>query len=211
MPIPLVAMSVAFGAFAVAVGASGLGAVRGRRFLRGLISGLSAALLASFAALAAVIAVGVQGYRALTHEVVAATVRTEPLGPQRFRATITLSDSSVHMYDLAGDALYVDAHILKWHPVVNILGLHTVYELDRVSGRYDNVADERARPRTVFTLAQEKPVDAFDLARLIPLLPAILDARYGSATFVEARGAAVFEVRVSVTGLLVRRKGGRGA
>jgi hypothetical protein len=203
--MPLVVVSVVFALFALAVGASGVGAVRGRHWYRGLVATLSAALLACLAALAGAVALGVQGYRALTLEEVAATVRTEPLGPQRFRATITLADSSLYMFDLTGDALYVDAHILKWHPVVNILGLHTAYELDRISGRYDNVADERARPRTIHSLAEDKPFNAFDLARLLPLPPAFLDAQYGSATFVEAREPALFEVRVSTTGLLVRQ------
>jgi hypothetical protein len=46
-----------------------------------------------------------RGYRALTHEVIAATITTEPIGPQRFRATVTLADNSLHMFDLAGDAV----------------------------------------------------------------------------------------------------------
>ena len=69
---------------------------------------------------------------AFTQEVVAATIKTEPIGPQRFRATVTLSDSSLHMFDLAGDAVYVDAHVLKWRPIGTLLGLPTAYELDRI-------------------------------------------------------------------------------
>src|SRR6266480_2563079 len=58
------------------------------------------------------------------------------VAPQRFRATITLPDRRLAMYELAGDAFYVDAHVLKWHPWASLLGLRTVYELDRVAGRY---------------------------------------------------------------------------
>src|SRR2546421_3236884 len=99
-----------------AVGAMAVRAVRVRHWLGGTVRGLVALLLLALAALAATVTVGLQGYRALTFEEVAATVRTEPLAPQRFRATITLPDHRLAMYDLAGDAFYVDAHVLKWHP-----------------------------------------------------------------------------------------------
>jgi hypothetical protein len=212
----LLVMSIGFAVLAVLFTLGAVGALRGRRWLGGMVAGLTAALLFALAALAGTITVGLQGYRALTHEVVAATVHTEPLGagigqgdlgenrPRRFRATITLADGTLHMLDLAGDAFYIDAHILKWHPIANIFGLHTLYELDRVSGRYENLSAEQAGPRTVHSLAEAKAVDAFDLAQRFPLLRPLVDAQYGSATFVGARQPATFEVRVSTTGLLVR-------
>ena len=193
-----------------------LGAVslRQRRWLGTTISMLAGALFLTLGALCATISVGIRGYRELTREDLAATVVTYPLGPQRFRATVTLPDSSVHMYDLAGDALYVDAHILKWRPLANVLGLHTAYELDRIGGRYQKLADEQTRERTVYSLATDKPFNTFDLARRYWLLRPFVDAQYGSATFINATtgsGRAVrdarqvtYEVLVSTTGLLVR-------
>ena len=185
------------------VGVRAVRAGRERRWLSGTIRGLVALLLLALAALAATVTVGLQGYRALTFEEVAATVRTEPLTPQRFRATITLPDRRLAMYELAGDAFYVDAHVLKWHPWVSLLGLRTVYELDRVAGRYNRVADERSKPHTAYELARSKPVDLFFIARR-RLLGPLVDAEYGSATFVAATRPATFEVRVSTTGLLAR-------
>lgn len=61
--------------------------------------------------------------------------------------------------------MLVDAHILKWHPVENLIGVHTQYELDRLSGRYLAIEDERAEPRSVHSLKTDKPVDLFDPAR----------------------------------------------
>src|SRR2546428_10379411 len=147
------------------VGVRAVRAARVRHWLGGTVRGLVALLLLALAALAATVTVGLQGYRALTYEEVAAIVRTEPVAPQRFRATITLPDHRLAMYDLAGDAFYVDAHILKWHPWASLLGLRTVYELDRVASRYNDVADERAKPHTAYALARSKPVDLFLIAR----------------------------------------------
>ncbi len=192
------------------VGVTAVREARVRHWLGGTIRGLVALLLLALAALAATVTVGLQGYRALTFEEVAATVRTEPVAPQRFRATITLPDRRLAMYELAGDAFYVDAHVLKWHPWASLLGLRTVYELDRVAGRYNSIADERARPHTAYELARSKPVDLYFIARR-RLLGPLVDAEYGSATFVAASRPATFEVRVSTTGLLARPAPGRPA
>lgn len=184
---------------------------RDRRRIGSLIGVLSAALCLALAALCGAITIGIRGYRALTHEVVAATIVTEPIGPQRFRATVTMPDGQLKMFDLAGDAVYVDAHVLKWRPIANYFGLHTAYELDRIAGRYQVLADEQQRERTVYSLALKKPIDAFDLARRYWVLRPLVDAQYGSATFTgaTARGGATYEVRISTTGLLVRPVRGR--
>src|SRR5213080_4014848 len=146
------------------VGVRAARAARARHWVGGTIRGLVALLLLALAALAATVTVGLQGYRALTYEEVAATVKTEPVAPQRFRATITLPNRRLAMYELAGDAFYVDAHILKWHPWLNLLGLHTSYELDRVAGRYNAVTDERTKPHTVYALSRDRWLDLFALA-----------------------------------------------
>src|SRR5258708_37068258 len=143
MTTALVVAALCFLLLGTLVGVRAVRAARARHWLGGAIRGLVALLLLALAALAATVTVGLQGYHALTFEEVAATVRTEPVAPQRFRATITLPDRRLAMYELAGDAFYVDAHILKWHPWANLLGLHTAYQLDRVPGRYTAGAGPR--------------------------------------------------------------------
>ncbi|MGH7529107.1 MAG: hypothetical protein ACREMN_01885 [Gemmatimonadales bacterium] len=200
----LTAVLLVFLALALLFLLAAIAAWRGRRWLRSLVPLLAAALFLSLAALCGAISVGIRGYRALTHEVVAATIRLEPIGAQRFRATVQLPDGRLQMFDLAGDAVYVDAHVLKWSPLANLIGLHTAYELDRIAGRYRALADEQGRERTVYSLAARKPFDLFDVARDSWLLQPLVDAQYGSATFVGAAQPATVEVRVSTTGLLVR-------
>ncbi len=171
----------------------------------------SGALLLSLGALLGTLGVATRGYHALTREEVAARVRVEPAGEQRFHATFRLRGGASASFRLAGDELYVDAHILKWKPLVNLLGVHTAYELDRVAGRYSELRDELEQPRTVFSLASERPLDLFQLRRSFPLLGFLVDAEYGSATFVVADRPAWYELRVSTTGLLVRPVSSSGA
>jgi hypothetical protein len=205
MPDTLSWMAVLFGAMGVVLLVAAGAALRRRRPVRTSARLLLALVFFAAGAACSAIAVGIRGYRALTHEEVAAVVRTEPLGAQRFQAQFLFPDGSIATYTLAGDELYVDAHILKWQPWVNVLGLNTAYELDRVAGRYHDLAQEQQQPRTVYSLAPERRVNLFNLRRRYALLRPLLDAEYGSATFAAADSPAQYEVRVSTTGLLIRK------
>ena len=184
---------------------TGLRAAR-RRPVLATVGTFAALALLSSAGLLAALAVSVQGYRALTREEVAAVVAIEPVAPQRFVADVTLADGRSRRFELAGDELYVDARVLKWAAWANLLGLHTSYALDRISGRYTDLDDERHAPRTVHSLVEAASLDAFALRREHELLAPLVDASYGSATFTSANRPTTLEVRVSTTGLLVREQ-----
>ena len=128
-----------------------------------------------------------------------------PRPDQKFTARFTFPDSSVRIYNLSGDQLYVDARILKWKSVANLIGVHTSYELDRVGGRYSQLADEQNLPHTVFALSKSKRVDLFRLRKRFQRLNPLVDAEYGSATFANAESVGEFSVLVSTTGLLIRK------
>jgi hypothetical protein len=166
-----------------------------------LVAGL---LVLMLGALAGTISVGMRGYRALTREQVAANIIVKPAGQQRFSATFRFPDGRETTYELAGDEIYVDAHILKWHSYANMIGLHTAYELDRVAGRYHDIKEERNAERTLHALKRDKPVDLYALRQRYTMLSPLLDAEYGSATFVPVTKPAEFELLVSTTGLLIR-------
>jgi len=182
-------------------------AFRRRRWIGSLGSAGTGALFLSLAALAGTLSVSTQGYRALTLEEVAATITTVPTGPRAFQAYVEFPDGREATFHVTGDQLLVDAHILKWHPLANLLGIHTQYELDRLTGRYVEIADERTEPRTVHSLKAEKPADLFHLARRYTLLALLVDTEYGSATYIQVDRPSRFEVRVSTTGLLIREAG----
>jgi hypothetical protein len=182
-------------------------ALRKKKLFSSAFRFLLTLLALSSAGLLGMIIIATEGYRALTHEEIAAVVKTEPTGAKGFTAHFQFPDGREESYRLAGDALYVDAHILKWKPIVNILGLHTAYELDRVAGRYMDLKEERESFRTVFLLSRDKPVDMFTLRQRYSLLRPLLDAEYGSASFINSDKPAYFEIRVSTTGLLIRKVG----
>lgn len=204
---PFFLVAAALGGFGLVFLVIAVRALTGKRWVGSLGSGGTGALFLSLAALAATLGVSTQGYRALTLEEVAAVVTTVPTGERAFQAFVEFPDGRDSTFHVLGDQLLVDAHILKWHPMANILGVHTQYELDRLTGRYLLIEDERTEPRTVHSLKTDKPVDLFDLVRRYSLLAFLVDTEYGSAAYIAVERPARFEVRVSTTGLLVRETG----
>jgi hypothetical protein len=190
---------------ALACAALAAASFRGRRFVAASGATLVALLWLSFGALFVTLSAGLAGYRALTREDVALTVLVTPLANGRFLADARFPDGRAATWELAGDQLYVDARILKWRGVANLLGLHTVYELDRIGGRYVDIEQERTAPRTIFPLGAERPFDLFAWVKRKTWMAPLVDAEYGSATFIDAKESAIYEVRVSTTGLLIRK------
>ena len=201
---PFVLAAVGFAGFGTILVVAGISALFRWRPMRFMLRTLLGLLLVSLGALSSAIAVGMQGYQALTKEEVAARITVKPGAPQRFSAIVRQADGRSQAFDLAGDEIYVDAHILKWKPIANLIGLHTAYELDRVGGRYQAIEQERSAPRTIYLLRDERPVELFQLRQRYAFLAPLYDAQYGSATFVPVKEPAELEVRVSTSGLLVR-------
>lgn len=200
----LIAISVLFAALGVVLLGFAVRAFRGRRWMGTAGRSGGGALFLALSALAATLGASTHGYRTLTQEELALTVTTVPTGPHAFQAHVSYPDGRDTTLAVRGDQLLVDAHILKWRYVGNLLGLHTQYELDRLTGRYVDIEDEREMERTVHSLKSAKPVDLFELAQRYAFLAFLVDAEYGSATYIEVEEPARFEVRVSTTGLLVR-------
>ena len=182
----------------------GLVALRGRQRFGGGVQLLFGLLLLALGGLGAMALVGMAGYRTLTREVLAATVVVERNREQVYTVLFTFPDGEERGFTIAGDELYVDAHILKWHPAANLFGLHTGFELDRISGRYRTIDDEQQSPRTVYQLRPERNIDLYAIAERFPFLAPALDAQYGSGTFVPLEDTGSYEVLVSTSGLLIR-------
>jgi hypothetical protein len=201
----LLAISAGFAAVSLAFFGLAVRAYRRRRWTGTAGRTGVSALFLSLSALGATLGASTQGYRNLTHEEVAMRVTTVPTGPRAFQAFVEFPDGSDTTLAVLGDQVLIDAHILKWRYVGNLLGLHTQYELDRLTGRYQDIDDERQLERSVHSLTTEKPLDLFELVERYAFLTLLVDAEYGSTTYIDVRAPARFEVSVSTTGLLVRK------
>lgn len=201
----LIILSIVFALLAFVFLVMTIKAAKKRKLFGTTLNLITLLLMISLALLSATISISLQGYNGLTREGLAATVKISPIGNQKFTASFTFADSSVVSYTISGDEIYIDAHILKWHSFANILGFHTLYQLDRVGGRYSNLLDERTKERSIYSLSRNKYLDLFDLRQNYEFLAPLVDAEYGSATFINVKQASKLNVMVSTSGLLIRK------
>ncbi len=151
------------------------------------------------------VVVGLRGYRAFVREDVVGVLRVTRAGDEeRFVATFALNRGKTLKAVLSGDQVQVDARVLKWTPAMNFLGLHTNYELDRMVGRFSDLDTQNARPPVAVKLGEKPLVDLFAIARSVSFASPIVDATYGSSSYIPAEDGAAWELRISTTGLLFR-------
>jgi hypothetical protein len=165
---------------------------------------VSSALLLSLGIGAALAAVSLRSYNRLTQEQEAARVSMRQLGPNQYAVSVQPKGERSRSFELLGDEWQIDARLLKWRPMATIAGFDTVYRLERLSGRYSDLAQEQAAKRTVHGLAERGPVDFWALLRKWHEYLPLTDALYGSAAFVPMAEGAEYVVTVSGSGLVVR-------
>ncbi|NIR30975.1 MAG: cation/multidrug efflux pump [Gammaproteobacteria bacterium] len=179
--------------------------VRRRRMLSASSSGLSALGLLALGGLAAAVAFNLHTYQRLTHEQEVATLAFRERGPAHFQVTVEYPDTrQSKRYALRGEEWQLDARIIKWRGAATLLGLDTLYRVERLSGRYRDVARERSEPRSVFALAPEAGLDLWSAARRYERWLPWVDTTYGSATYLPMADGARYAVRVNQSGLLAR-------
>lgn len=167
-------------------------------------------LLGSVAVLCAVLAItallsawDLYSYRALLDETPVATVHFRQRGPQHYEASVTLGEQSIQ-YQLFGDQWQLDARMIKWGSTMARLGLDPVFRLERISGRYQKLDDERTRPRSVHAIQPSEVFDVWQWLRRSESMIKFADAEYGSATYLPMANGARYRISISSFGLLAR-------
>ena len=164
----------------------------------------SGVVVLAVALVAGSLALNVFTYARLTREQQAAHIITRQLSERRYVVTLQVPREAARHYDLAGDEWQIDARVLKWRGFATLIGFDTAYRLERLSGRYSDVAAERTAPRTVYSLAPESGLDLWSLVRRHHRYVPMADALYGSAAYVPMAEGAEYDVSVSASGLVVR-------
>lgn len=178
--------------------------LRRRRVVRASALGLSGGSLLLAAALLGSIALHLHTYQRFTAEQTVAELQFAAAAPQLFNVSLQLPDGTSQHTQLAGDEWQLDARVLKWSGLATVLGFQPVYRLDRLSGRYHNVEQERSAPRTIETFKHDRGLDLWSAARRSDAWIPWVDAVYGSAAYLPMRDGAHFRVTIGNNGLLAR-------
>jgi len=184
----------------------GFRAIKNKRFFGWFNRHLFALLLLSSSALFALMGLSISAYKSLTNEQLAAKIHLEKLAEQNYLASFDNGNGIAKQFQILGDQFYIDAKIIKWQYLSNILGFKTIYQLDRLGGRYIDIAQEQSRARSLYKLEEKQSFDLFDLQKRFVILQKLVDAKYGSASYIEAKDDTDYFVYVSTTGLLIREQ-----
>ena len=171
---------------------------------RGTFFFLLGGFVLALAAGAALLAMNLYTYARLTQEQEAARVSMRQLGERYYVVSVQAKNQPPRQYQLRGDEWQIDARVLKWRAIGNLLGFDSLYRLERLSGRYGDITQEKSAPRTVFALAEDPGVDFWSLLRRHHQYVPLADALYGSAAYVPMAEGAEYAVSVSASGLVVR-------
>ena len=150
-------------------------------------------------------AIDFYSYKQLTKEQFVANLSFTRKAEQKYVVSLVDSTGKEINRELSGDLWQLDARILKWNTSLNRLGLMNGYRLDRLSGRYYSLEDEKNAERTVYQLSQSQTaLDIWQWLRDTGAGLGLIDATYGSATYLPMEDGALFSVNLTQSGLIAK-------
>jgi len=140
----------------------------------------------------------------LADETELGTVALSRLEPGVYLATLDLQDQGASHYRLAGDHWQLDVRFLRWRLPARLLGADSLYQLDRISGRYAEPSKMAHSELTAYGLS-DAPGRlmwrvASEAGRRLPWV----DAEYGSSVYLPMADGARFRVTITDSGLIAR-------
>lgn len=161
-------------------------------FLRGF-AGFSLLLLALLVTLSGLNIATYQQFK--QGQAVANISFTRTAGQQYEAELVNVNSGQQSTWLINGDMWQVDARILRL-----ALVSRPFYKLDRISGRFYSLEQERSSPRSVYSLAEhEAGIDLWSLLKDRSI--GLVSADYGSATYSPMADGAVYAIVVGVDGL----------
>jgi hypothetical protein len=178
--------------------------LRRRRVVGGVLNGATGLVFILLSACAGLVTANLRTYQRLNYEQPAGELQLTRTADREFDAVLTYPDGQRADFALRGDEWQIDSRVLKWRAFANLLGFDAAYRLERIGGRYSRVTDELSQARTAYDLNPPQRMDLWDLVHRYHGWVPWVDALYGSATFLPMADGALYEIKVSQSGLVSR-------
>lgn len=171
----------------------------------GFCRGIFGLALLAAGTLVALTAYDVYSYKQVLQEQVVATINFDKIEDQHYFAVLSDKDGKEQRVEIRGDQWQLDARIVKWKGYLATFGLKPAFRLERLSGRYYDIEQETTAKRTAYTVHDSLyGVDVWRIFHSNPEWVPVVDAVYGSATYLPMKDGALFEISLSNTGLVAR-------
>ncbi|MCP4075135.1 MAG: hypothetical protein GY744_02995 [Gammaproteobacteria bacterium] len=181
--------------------------VKRKRIVSSLLWSTQGVLVFSISILVLLVYSNLHTYQRLTYEAHIADVHVTQLEARKYQLSVSSSeqDKTRLYYILQGDQWQLDARILKWKGWANLIGLDSYYQLDRLSGRYEDVEQARLMLPTIHDLTPEsRGIDLWKLKKMYQAKLGFVDTLFGQGIFMPMIDGAHFRVSIGQSGLLVR-------
>jgi hypothetical protein len=171
----------------------------------GWIRGMFGLALLVLASAIGIVAYDIYSYKQILSEQPVATINFEAIEDQHFDAILVDANGKQQRFNMYGDQWQLDARIIKWKGYLATFGIKPAYRLDRLSGRYYDIQKETSAKRSAYEIvASPLKIDTWRFVNDHAKWFSIIDARYGSATYLPMKHGALYEVSLSNTGLVAR-------
>ena len=144
-------------------------------------------------------------YLELDGETQVATLQLRQIEPQRYTAVLKTPDGGVRTFEIGGDEWQLDARVVRWKLPALLAGAPSLYRLERLSGRYGDLKQEREATRSVHGLAEDAFPDLWTIKQQFPQYLPFVDTEYGSAAYLPMLDGATYAVSLGGRGGLVAR------
>lgn len=152
----------------------------------------------------------IQSYQSFTKKELTAIVRCVPLGDDVDAMQMELTfikNGRIEDYGefiLKGDQWALEGNILKWRDWLNFAGLHTMYKLTRVRGRFVNIQDEISHSPSVYSLVKGEDDPKwrwlYKYGHKLPFVTAV----YGNTVFTYPAKEKGYEIYVTTSGFMAQ-------
>ena len=164
----------------------------------------------AFSAAALFLFAFIQSYQSFTKKELAAVVRCIPLQDEQKAMQMALTlihngqGTERKTFTLYGDQWTIEGDILKWEDWLNFLGLHTMYKLTRVRGRYATTKEELVNTPSVYSLVAHEEDPRWRWLYLYGHKLPFVQAVYGNTVFTYPDEEKIFEIYVTTSGFMVQ-------
>lgn len=201
----LFAFAAVFALLALRQGVLGRRCWRQRRRANAGVRLLLLAVALLLALVLAGLGTGLRGYGRLLADAPVAELSVRQLGPQRFAVRLVRANGAEDSFAVAGDQWQLDARVIRWSVPALLAGLPPLFRLERLSGRYEDLDQEREAERSVHALDRRAFPDLWTLKRQHPGWLPFVDADYGSAAYLPLLDGARYTITLNARGGLVAR------
>lgn len=126
----------------------------------------------------------------------------EAQAPQSYVAYVSTGGCGFERFEVNGDQWQLDATFLKWQGRAVLLGLDSLYKLERLSGRYHDIAVANQRASRAYDLSPEVALDLFALAGQHH--SRWVDTQFGSSVFMDMDSSKLYRVYKTEDALIAR-------